>query len=104
EWRVRLRAATPSASIAHPLLVRDGDALRERSMNGASSRDLREPLVLFVGQVAAEEELQLDAVDLSFPRIPQKTRLDAIERPPLAFGVQPNREDRSGPEGGQHCF
>ena len=73
-------------------------------MNGAPPRDLREPLALFVGEVAAEEELQLDGVDLPFPRIAHETRLDAIERPPLAFGVQPNREDRSGTEGGQHRF
>jgi len=73
-------------------------------MNGAAARDLREALALFVGEVTAEEQLQLDAVDLPFPRVAHETRLDAIERPALAFGVQPNREDRSGAEGGQHRF
>ena len=73
-------------------------------MNGAPPRDLREPLALLVGQVAAEEDLQLDVVDLPFSRVSHETRLDAIERPALAFGVQPNREDRSGAEGGQHRF
>ena len=73
-------------------------------MNRTPPRDVREPLALFIVQVAAKEELQLDAVDLPFPRVAHETRLDAIERPALAFGVQPNREDRSGAEGGQHRF
>lgn len=73
-------------------------------MNGAPPRDLREALALLVGEVAAKEELQLDAVDLPLPRVPRDARLDAVERPALAFGVQPNREDRSGAEGSQHRF
>ncbi len=73
-------------------------------MNGAPPRDLRQALALFVGEVAAQEKLQLDAVDLPFPRVAHETRLDAVEGPALAFGVQPNREDRSGAEGGQHRF
>ena len=73
-------------------------------MNGAPPRDLRKALALFVGEVAAQEEFQLDAVHLPFARVTHETRLDAVERPALAFGVQPNREDRSGAEGGQHRF
>jgi len=73
-------------------------------MNRTPPRDVREPLALFIVQVAAKEELQLDAVDLPFARVAHETRLDAVERPALAFGVQPNREDRSSAEGGQHCF
>ena len=73
-------------------------------MNGTPPRDLRQALALFVGQVAAEEKLQLDAVDLTLAHVAHETRLDAVERPAFAFGVQPNREDRSGAEGGQHRF
>jgi hypothetical protein len=67
-------------------------------------RDLAQPLSLLVGEIAPEEQLQLDAVDLALPRIAGDTRLDAVERPTLAFGIQPNREDRSGAEGGQERF
>lgn len=73
-------------------------------MHWAAPRDLPKALALLVGEVAAEQELQLDAVDLPFPRVAHETRLDAIERPALAFGVQPNRENRSGAEGSQHRF
>jgi len=73
-------------------------------MNGAPAPDLREALALLVGEVTAQEQLQLDTVHLPLSRIAHDARLDAIERPALAFGVQPNREDRSGAEGGQHCF
>jgi len=73
-------------------------------VDGAAAGDLREALPLLVAEVAAQEQLQLDAVDLPFSRVAHETRLDAIEGPALAFGVQPNREDRSGAEGGQHRF
>jgi len=71
-------------------------------VHGAASRDLRETLALLVGEVAANEELQFDAVDLALARVANEASLDAVQRPALAFGVQPNREDRSGAEGGQH--
>jgi len=73
-------------------------------MDRAAPRDLPETLALLVGEVAAQEELQLNAVDLPLPRIAGQAGLDAVERPSLAFGVQPNREDRSSAEGGQHRF
>ena len=69
-------------------------------MHGAPPRDLREALALFVGEVATQEQLQLDAVDLPLAWVARDARLDAVERPALAFGIQPNREDRSGAEGG----
>jgi hypothetical protein len=61
-------------------------------------------LALLVSEVASEEQLQLDAVDLPLARVARQARLDPVERPALAFGVQPNREHRSGAEGGQHRF
>jgi hypothetical protein len=70
----------------------------------APRRDLGQSLPLLVGEVAPEEQLELDAVDLALPRIAGDTRFDAVERPALAFGIQPNREDRSGAEGGQQRF
>jgi hypothetical protein len=84
--------------------VDDGHTLRERSVDWATSRYLHEALPLLVGEIAPEEQLQLDAVDLALPRIAGDARLDAVERPALAFGIQPNREDRSGAEGGQERF
>jgi hypothetical protein len=71
-------------------------------MHRAPTRDLHEALALLVGEVTAEEELQLDAIDLALSRVTGEPALDAVERPPLAFGIQPNREDGSGAEGGQH--
>ena len=53
---------------------------------------------MLVGEVASEEQLQLDAVDLALARVARQARLDPVERPALAFGIQPNREDRSGAE------
>jgi hypothetical protein len=82
--------------------MRDGHALCEGAMHRAPARDLRQALTLLVGKIAAEEELQLDAVDLPLSRVTGEAGLDAVERPALAFGVQPNREDRSGAEGSQH--
>ena len=73
-------------------------------MHRAAPRDLPKALALLVGEVAAEQEFQLDAVDLPFPRIARESRLDAIERPAFTFGVQPNREDGSSAESGQHRF
>ena len=71
-------------------------------MDWTPSRDFGQSLALLLGEIAPEEQLQLDAVDLALPRIAGHPRLDPVERPALAFGIQPNREDRSGAEGGQH--
>lgn len=80
----------------------DGHALRERPVHGTAPGDLRQPLPLFPGEIASEEQLQLDGVDLALAGVARQTRLDAVQRPALAFGIQPNREDRSGAERGQH--
>jgi len=45
-------------------------------------------LPLLVVEVAAQQQLQLDAVDLALARVALEARLDAVERPALAFGVQ----------------
>jgi hypothetical protein len=87
-----------------PLALGDRHAFRQGPVDRTPRRDLGQPLTLLVGEVAAEEQLQLDAVDLPLPRIAGEARLDAVERPALAFGIQPNREDRSGAEGGQERF
>ncbi|HEX6775354.1 MAG TPA: hypothetical protein VF238_05865, partial [Methylomirabilota bacterium] len=84
-----------------PLTRRDLHAFRQGSVDRAPRRDLSQSLPLLVGEIAPEEQLELDAVDLALPRIAGDARLDAVERPALAFGIQPNREDRSGAEGGQ---
>src|SRR5262245_52650421 len=81
-----------------PSLVRDRHALRERSMDGAAPGDLHQPLPLLLVEIASEEHLQLDAVDLPLTGIANQTRLDAVELPSLAFGIQPNSEDSSGAE------
>jgi len=73
-------------------------------VDGAPARYLNEALTLLFVEITPEEQLQLDAVDLALPGITREARLDAVERPALAFGIQPNREDRSGAEGGQHRF
>jgi hypothetical protein len=70
----------------------------------APRRDLGQTLPLLDGEIAPEEQLELDAVDLALSRIAGDPRLDAVERPALAVGIQPNREDRSGAEGGQQRF
>src|SRR5438552_19100073 len=46
-------------------------------------------------------KLKVDAVDLPSPSIARQARLDAVYRPALAFGIQSNRDHRSGAEGGQ---
>ena len=46
--------------------------------------------------------MKVNAVDLALARIARHARLDAVERPALAFGIQPNREDGSGAERGEH--
>jgi len=71
-------------------------------MDGTAPGDLEQPLPLLVVEIASEEHLQLDAVDLPLTRIANQTRLDAVELPSLTFGIQPNREDRSGAESRQH--
>jgi len=73
-------------------------------MDGAARGDLREPLALFVVQVAAQEELEVDRSDLPLSRVAGQVGLDAVDGPALAFGVQPNGEDRSGAEGGEESF
>jgi hypothetical protein len=45
---------------------------------------------LLVAEVAAQQQLHLDAVDLALARVALKPRLDPVERPALAFGVQGN--------------
>jgi len=55
-------------------------------------------------RLGVQEQLQVDAVDLALSRIALEARLDPVERPALAFGVQPNREDGSGAECRQHCL
>jgi hypothetical protein len=46
--------------------------------------------VLLVAEIASQQQLQLDAVDLPLARISRQTRLDPVERPALAFGIQGN--------------
>jgi hypothetical protein len=46
----------------------------------------------------------VDAVDLALAGVARQARLDPVERPAFAFGVQPNREDRSGAERCQQRF
>jgi hypothetical protein len=58
------------------------------AVDGAARGDLGQALPLLVAEVAAEEQLQLDAVDLALARIARKPRLDPVERPALAFGIQ----------------
>jgi hypothetical protein len=77
-------------------VVGDGYAFGERPMNGAAGSDLRQPLALLVAEVPAQQQLQVDGVDLALTRIARHARLDPVERPALAFGVQPNREHGSG--------
>jgi hypothetical protein len=77
-------------------------AFRQGSMHRAAQGDLRQTLPLLVAEVAAEQQLQVDAVDLPLARIARDAGLDPVERPALAFGIQPNREDRSGAERGEH--
>ena len=82
----------------------DGHTLRECSVDWATPRYLHEALTLLFSKITPEEQLEVDAVDLPLPRVAGHPRLDAVERPALAFGIQPNREDRSGAEGGQERF
>ena len=70
-------------------------------MDGAARGDLPEPLTLLVAQIAAQEKLEVDRRDLLLPCIARQARLDPVHRPALAFGIQPNREHRSGAEGGE---
>ena len=76
----------------------DRHSFGERAVNRTPGGDLRKSLPLFVIEVTAEEKLKVNAVDLALARIARQARLDPIERPALAFGVQPNREHRSGAE------
>jgi hypothetical protein len=59
-------------------------------VDGAARGDLGQALTLLVAEIAAEEQLQLDAVDLALARVSRQARLDPVERPALAFGVQGN--------------
>src|SRR6266478_3708489 len=86
------------------LVMSDRHSFGERAVNRAPGGDLRKSLPLFVIEVTAEEKLKVNAVDLALARVTRHTRLDPVERPALAFGVQPNREHRSGAERRQHCF
>ena len=76
----------------------DRHCFGERAMNRTAGGDLGKSLPLFVIQVTAEEKLKVDAVDLALARVACHARFDPIERPALAFGVQPNRENCSGAE------
>jgi hypothetical protein len=82
----------------------DRHCFGERAMNRTAGGDLGKSLPLFVIQVTAEEKLKVNAVDLALGRVARHARLDPIERPALAFGVQPNREHRSGAERCQDRF
>ena len=73
-------------------------------MDGAARGDLREPLTLLVAQITAQEKLEVDRRDFPLPGIARQARLDPVDRPALAFGIQPNREHRSGAEGGEQGF
>jgi hypothetical protein len=86
------------------LVVSDGDAFGEGAMDGATRSDLRESLTLLVGQVTAEEKLKIDRRDLPLPGITRQPRLDPVNWPALAFGIQPNREHGSGAEGDQQSL
>jgi hypothetical protein len=77
-------------------VVSDRHDFAKSPVNRAAGGDLRQPLALLEAEIAAQQQLQLDAVDLSLSRIARQTGLDPVERPALAFGVQPNREHRSG--------
>ncbi len=78
------------------LVVGDGQALGEGPVYGAAQGDLRKSLTLLIVEVTAQQKLEVDAVDLALARIAGHTGLDPVQRPALAFGVQPNREYRSG--------
>ena len=82
----------------------DHHCFGERAVNRTAGGDLRKSLPLFVIQVTAEKKLKVNAVDLPLTGIARHPRLDPVERPALAFGVQPNREHRSGAECRQHRF
>ena len=82
----------------------DRHSFGERAVNRTAGGDLRQALALLLAEVAAQQQLQVDAVDLSLAWVARHARLDPVERPALAFGVQPNREDRSGAERRQHRF
>ena len=71
-------------------------------MHGAAKGDLCKSLPLLVAQVAAQQQLQVDGVDLPLSRVARHAGLDPVERPALAFGIQPNREDGSGAERGEY--
>src|SRR6266852_9578714 len=70
-------------------------------MDGAARGDLPESLTLLVAQIAAQEKLEVDRRDLPLPGIAREARLDPVHGPALAFGIQPNREHRSGAERGE---
>jgi hypothetical protein len=82
--------------------VRDLDTLRQRPVHRAALGDLQQPLFLLLVEVAPEHQLEADGRDLPLGRLPVEPSFDAVERPLLALGIQPNREDRSGAEGRQH--
>jgi hypothetical protein len=82
----------------------DRHSFGERAVNRTAGGDLRQALPLFVIEVAAEEKLKVNAVDLALARVARHPRFDPVERPAFAFGVQPNREHRSGAERRQHRF
>lgn len=86
------------------LAMSNRHTFRQSSVHGAAQGDLPKSLALFVAEVPAQQKLQLDAVDLALSRISLEPRLDPVERPAPAFGVQPNREHRSGAERRQHRF
>jgi hypothetical protein len=72
------------------LVMGDRHSFGERAVNRTAEGDLRKSLPLFVIQVTAEEKLKVDAVDLALARVACHPRLDPVERPALAFGVQGN--------------
>ncbi len=77
-------------------MVGDRHALGQGAVNRTAGGDLAQALALLVAEVASQQELQLNAGDLALARVTLEPRLDPVQRPALAFGVQPNREYRSG--------
>jgi hypothetical protein len=70
-------------------------------MDGAALGDLAQPLLLLAVEGAAQDQLERDGRDLPLRRLTGEPRLQPVQGPLLAFGVQPNREGRSGAERGE---
>ena len=76
-------------------VVRDFDTVRQRSVDWTAGGDFAKPIRLRLIQVTADDQLEVDGCGFALGWMGLETDRDSVERPLSAFGVQPNRENRS---------